>query len=493
LSGGLTKKVGVIGAARMVALSVNILVASIFLSRYLDQGAYGTFQQTWFFTHMLLEIALLGFPVGILYFFPKFSPDERKAFFIRFLGGLVLLGGALALLLYGCAPLLASAFHNPALKETFRIFALYALFSLPGLPMDALLIAQDRHKLLGVITVAHATLLLAAVLLPALLGFALSGILWAVVGFGLVRTGLLTWGARSAVGPGWGAYPEGMGRRFFLYSLPVGLNSILRVVAKWLDKNIVSAYFQPETFAVYANGAVEIPFVGVLAGAISSVVIPEFSRLHDEGNREDLIALWHRAIQKAGAILLPLFVFLMVMAPTFLVFLFSERYRASAEPFRIYLLLLPLRCATYTPVLLALGRSKAVALGALADVLTNLGLSIALIPRFSYLGPAMATVATTYGQALFYLLWTARVLSLSWRRIFPWKGVGRLFLFSASALPILLFVHLVLPLSPFFSLAAGSVLYFFPVTFLLWRYGPLTETDRDFVRRILARVHLLRS
>ena len=49
----------------------------------------------------------------------------------------------------------------------------------------------------------------------------------------------------------------------------------------------------------------------------------------------------------------------MVLATPFLVFLFSKTYEASAGPFRIYLLLLPLRSATYTPILLALGRLDA--------------------------------------------------------------------------------------------------------------------------------------
>ncbi|MBN1825886.1 MAG: oligosaccharide flippase family protein [Candidatus Eisenbacteria bacterium] len=484
---GLTKKVGVIGFSRMVALSLNVLVVSMFLSRHLDAAAYGTFQQTWFLTHMVLEIALLGFPVGILYFLPKMSQPMRRGFLVRAAAALTGIGALLGCLLWFGAPLVARWFDNPSLSGTLRTFAVYAFFVLPGLPMDAFLISQNRHRLLGLLTVIHAVLLVSAVLLPSLAGAALATVLWCVVGYGAVRTGLMLFGAGSTVRGVPTEYPSGLARRFLAYSLPVGLNDVLRVASRWLDKNIVSAYFTPETFAIYANGAVEIPFVGVLAGAISSVVIPEFSRLSEEGKRDELIALWHRAILKAAAILVSLFAFLMVFAPDFLAVLFSDRYRASAAPFRIYLILLPLRCATYTPILLALGRSRLVAIGAAADVLANLGLSILLIPRLSYLGPAVATVITTYCQATFYLFWSGRILDAPLRRLFPWVGMGRLLLLAlGAALPLPLIAGLGWP--ALLGLAAGALSYFPLLGFLLWRFGPYSDEDRGTVRRVARRL-----
>lgn len=483
MSGELTKKAGVIGISRLVATSVNVLIVSMFLSRYLDQTAYGTFQQTWFFTHMCMEIAMFGFPVGILYFAPKLTLPERKGFFLRITAGLLGMGALLGLALYLGAPFIARTFQNPALEGTFRTFALYAFFLLPSLPMDAFLITQNRHGLLSVITLIHSTLIVAAVLIPAAFGAALSVILWCATGYGLVRSGLVMSGAASTMRGVQTEYQKGLPRKFIAYSFPIGVSNIMRVASRWLDKNIVSAYFTPETFAIYANGAVEIPFVGVLASSISSVILPEFSRLSKIGDTEGLIRLWHRAIVKTGALLIPLFAFLMVLAPSFLVVLFSERYLQSATPFRIYLLLIPLRCAAYTPILLALGRSKLVMIGALIDVLVNLGLSILLIPKFSYLGPAIATVLTTYGQAAFYLWWTARILSLRLATLFPWRSVGQLLFLSLLPIP-LLFLLLRFSMPYLATLAAGAVIYFVPALLLLWNFGPLSESDRELIRGI---------
>ncbi len=471
----------------MVATSVNVLVANMFLSRYLDRVEYGTFQQTWFLTHMILEISLLGIPVGLLYFLPKLSEGEHKGLLLRLGATLAVVGAVVAALIWAGAPAIAARFSNVALEKTLRIFSLYALFALPGLPIDSFLIARNRHARLGVITVIHSLLLVAAVVLPATLGLPLAAILWAIAGYGLVKTTLLVSGAYSTVRDATAERPAGFFRPFLAYSAPVGLNDLLRVVSRWLDKNIVSLYFTPETFAVYANGAIEIPFVNVFAGAISSVVIPEFSRLSSAGDKGALIRLWHRAILKTAALLLPLFIFLMATAPSFLVFLFSESYRASTAPFRVYLILLPLRCATYTPVLLALGRSRLVAVGALADVIVNLALSIALIPKLGYLGPAVATVATTYAQAAFYLWRATAILDLKWRTIFPWTDLGRLAFLAALPGPILLAGELS-DLSPFLSLVVGTLLYFPPFLVLTWKFGPFGEADKSALARTAARV-----
>ncbi len=487
MSDSLTKKVGIIGATRIVATSLNLLVVSMFLSRHLGQAEYGTFQQTWFFTHMILEIGLLGTPIGILYFLPKLSRPEAKGFLIRLMLSLACVGAIVGAALYSAAPLLASFFGNPALEQTLRIFSFYAILVLPGLPLDSFLIAKNRHGHLGILTILHSVLLVTAVILPSSLGLSLSAVLWCVVGYGLIKSALLGGAAAHSVRGVSQAEPKGLLRPFLAYSIPVGVNDLLRVLSRWLDKNIVSAVFTPETFAIYANGAIEIPFVGVFAGAISAVVIPEFSRLSEGGDRKRLVEVWHRAILKTGAILIPLFVFLLAVATDLMMVLFSETYRASAGPFRVYLVLLPLRCATYTPILLALGRSKLVAVGALLDLLVNLGLSLLLIPRFGYFGPAIATVVTTYGQAAFYLWRAGAILALPLGGIFPWSGILRLF--GLAILPASLLALLpILPGGALVRLLTAGVLYFTPMAILLWRYGPLSDQDRNLVRRLWSRL-----
>ena len=69
----------------------------------------------------------------------------------------------------------------------------------------------------------------------------------------------------------------------------------------------------------------------------------------------------------------------------------------------------------------------------------------------------------------------------------PWKGAGRLLLLSFP--PAILLAPLARTgLPPFFMLAAGAAVYFVPVALLLWRFGPLSESDREFVRSIMRKL-----
>ncbi len=482
----LTRRVGVIGVSRLIATSVNVLVVNVVLSRALDQNLYGTFQQSWFFVQMLMELFLLGFPVAILYFLPKMTEPERKGFLSRALVILFAVGAVLGAGLWLGAPWLAAFFNNDALTASFRIIAWYALFALPGIPLDAFLITMGRHRTLGIVTILHSIFFVLAILVPLAAGLPFAALIWGVVFFGLFKSGALYGAAFHSVRGFTGQPPRSFWGRFVRYAIPVGLNDILRVVARWLDKTIVSAAFDPATFAIYANGAMEIPFVNVIAGSISQVVMPEMSKLAEGTDRARLIDLWHRVIRKTAMLLLPLFFFLFAFAGPLMVVLFSERYAASAGPFRLYLLLLPLRAATYTPILLALGRSKLVAWGALLDVLLNLGLSLALIPRFGYLGPAIATVVATYAQAGFYLLWAGRILESGIMRVFPWRDLGSLML--RTGLPIAPAVLLARMGAPIAVLATGAVIYFPVVAWSLWRSPLIEASDRARVGTLLSRI-----
>lgn len=481
----LTRRVGMIGVSRMIATSVNVLVVNVVLSRSLDQSLYGTFQQSWFFVQMLMELFLLGFPVAILYFLPKIADSERKGFLTRSLGILFAVGTVLASGLWLAAPQLAALFNNDALAASFRIIAWYALFALPGIPLDAFLITMGRHRTLGIVTILHSVFFVLAILVPLGTGLPFAALIWGVVLYGLFKSGALYGAAFHSVRAVKGRAPRDFWRPFIRYAIPVGLNDILRVVARWLDKTIVSAAFDPATFAIYANGAMEIPFVNVIAGSISQVVMPEMSKLAEGSSRRALIVLWHRVIRKTAMLLFPLFFFLFAFAGPVMVILFSERYAASAGPFRLYLLLLPLRAATYTPILLALGRSKLVAWGALMDVILNLGLSLALIPTMGYLGPAIATVIATYAQAGFYLFWASRILGSDLGRVFPWRDLGGLMI--RTGLPIVPAFLLARMGAPLVVLATGAAIYFPLAGFALWRSPLIEENDRARFASLLGR------
>jgi O-antigen/teichoic acid export membrane protein len=477
----LAAKVGVVSVSRLVA-AVTIVAANAILSRVLAPRDYGTFQQAWLVLTVCTTIFLSGIPLAVYYFIPREAPEGRRAFLRFLLVVLALLGLGGAALLVAAAGPIARSFHNEALAPMLVTLTVCFAAGLFSPPLESFLIAEDEHRLLARLSVLLSALFLAATVLPPLFGRGLAGIAAGLGAYAVARAILLLRAVGARYRSVTGRLTPGLPRFFLAYSVPLGVNEILRVSSAWVDKTLVSASFDPESFAVYANGAMEIPLVGILLASVTSVLMPEFSRLRHEGEREPILALWRRAILRTGLLLLPLFTVCLVFAREIVVFLFSERYAASAAPFRVYLLLLPLRVAAYTPILLALGRSRAVLIGALGDLLLSLSLALLLIPRVGYLGPAIASVVATYAQVLFLLDVTRRALGVPMRALFPWGGIGRILL--ASLLPgVGASALLLAPLPGTVRLAAGLLVYA-ALLLAVTRTRLLPVEEREFLAQI---------
>jgi O-antigen/teichoic acid export membrane protein len=456
---GLAAKVGLVSVARGINATA-ILIASAALARLLSPADYGTYQQSWLIVTVAATILLSGIPVAILYFAARDDAAARRGFLAFVLAILAVFGAAGATLLTLFADRIASSFHNPALAAHLPILGLYVLAILPANPLESFLIVENRHARLAWITLAASIAMIVAIVLPPAAGVAPLWIYRGLALYALCRSSLLLVAVLRIYRGVTPRLPRTLPREFLLYTLPLAANEVVRVLSGWIDKALVSTRFAPETFAIYANGAFEIPFIGILLASITSVLMPELARLARSGDRETLRQLWRRAMLRTAVVLLPLCAFALLFARDLMIVVFSERYAASAVPFRVYLLLLPLRCAAYTPLLLAIGRSKAVLAGAIADFAVTLGLSLLLIPRLGYVGPAVAMVVSTYAQVAFYMAVAGRALALSPASLVPWSGLARIGVAAAfAALPAAVLLALAPSLPAVARLAAGALLF----------------------------------
>jgi len=478
---GLSAKVGVVSVARAIN-AVAIVVTSAVLARRLDPSQYGTFQQAWLVVTVGATILLAGIPLSVLFFAPRENAAGRRGFLnllLCVLGALGALGGALLVLAAGAV---ARALNNPDLAPHLPALAVYLVAILPANPLESFLIVENRQSRLGWIALAASVGLIAAAVLPAVAGADPRWIYRGLAAYALFRSAILF----AAVAREYrGVAPvlrAGLPREFLIYSLPLGANEIVRVASGWIDKALVASRFDPQTYAIFANGAFEIPFIAILLASTTAVLMPEFSRLAAAPDKAPLVALWRRAILRTGLLVLPLCAFALVMARDIMVTLFSERYAASALPFRVYLLLLPLRCAAYTPMLLALGRGRAVLLGAVADLALSLGLALVLIPRVGYVGPAIALVASTYAQSAFYLAVAGRALGAAPAALIPWGGLARVSIAAAiaaaAAAPVLL-TRLPAPLRLAVAAAVACA-----ALVAAARARVLPPDEREFLRRL---------
>jgi O-antigen/teichoic acid export membrane protein len=107
--------------------------------------------------------------------------------------------------------------------------------------------------------------------------------------------------------------------------------------------------------------------------------------------------------------------------------------------FRIYLLLVPIRVATYGIITQAIGRTRINLSGSLLFLGVNAFLVLALVGPLGLKGPALGTVLASAALAVYYLIRLRAVLSLSIRALFPWSLlVANLAVSALAAVPVVL-------------------------------------------------------
>jgi O-antigen/teichoic acid export membrane protein len=203
-------------------------------------------------------------------------------------------------------------------------------------------------------------------------------------------------GASEAVGsPADGAADPGPPTRFWAFCAARWLAAQLEVVIVWADVIIVSALTSAEVAGIYAAASRFVTAGTLVEAAMRVALAPQFSALLAAGRIREVERLHGLATRWIVALAWPLYLGLAVMAP-FALGLFGPSFAAGAGALSVLSLAMAAgMCAgTSHTVLLMSGQSRAqVATKALALV-TNLGLNLALVPRFGLSGAAAAWAVT---------------------------------------------------------------------------------------------------
>lgn len=466
----LSKIVPLITSQGTVVLA-NILI-SVFASRYLSIADYATFRQTFLPYETLVPVLSLGIPGTIYYLLPKCN-NKLKLFFDSLL---IVTATSLLFALFlimGGNEFLAEKFNNPALKETYIWLAYYPFLQLPIQLIISVLIYKGATKLTGLITAISSLgtallvvffsinfgrydyVILAKIFVPAFsLIFYLFFFLKKIQLTALLKT--LDYKSLKSI---------------LLVSVPFGVASMLGTFSLYIDKFIVSSYSDVESFAIYVNGAIEIPLIGVLTGSVASVLVGEMSRKISENKLADALDLFKTSATKTALLLFPIMVFFLINSKEFMILMYSEKYSKSAIPFMIYLLLVPIRIVVFGSALIAMGKSKMILVRSLVELALNILVSILMFHLLGIWGVAIATVVVTYLWSVpFNLIEISKGFKVSVFNLFEFKSLLQIMAISILISPVILLIKLVnIPNS--FILILSSIIFFTLVGTVYQRIG----------------------
>jgi O-antigen/teichoic acid export membrane protein len=252
-------------------------------------------------------------------------------------------------------------------------------------------------------------------------------------------------------------------------SLPLAFASMAGAVSQQLDKIIVSSFMTPTDFAIYVNGAIEIPLIGVITGSISAVMLGEMSKCIKEQNVKQASCLFKETANRSALVLFPVLIFLLINGDLFVVALFSSKYVLSSVIFRIYLLLLPIRIVVFGSALIALGKGKKILIRSVVELFLNLILSYLLLKYFGYYGVAMATVIVVYVWSVpFNVMEISKGFKVGIFELFNYSRICKILLLSIIFSPIVVFFRY-LNILDVIKLLCSSMLYFAILAYIFRR------------------------
>ncbi len=414
-------------ASSNAATAVVTLVIAAVLSRVFDKVDYATYRQTLLVYQFSGPLLALGLPAALFYFLPG-ETSRIRAVLLENLILLGVLGGSFSLfLVLGGNVFIAEQFSNPELEETLLVFALYPVLFLPTTAVSAVLVVQEKVQWLFLHTVA--TRLSRLFLVLGVVWLCAAGPLGAVgamtVSGGIVFASgiylMLRAVPRSEV-----SRPTFGGMRLQLkYAVPIGLALMLEKLALGIDQVLVSMLCSPEEFAVFVNGAMEIPFIRMITVPVTAIMLPELVAMYKNNRKAEAHQLWQKAARKVSVVLLPIGGGLFVIAPELMTLLYSGDYTESSRPFRVYLLLLPARVIFFGAIFQAAGRPDLILRRAIGTLILNTLVSYPLVYFFGIEGAAWGTVIVFWGYVIPYCMCLcSRLLGVHWGQLMPWRHIG---------------------------------------------------------------------
>lgn len=411
-------------ASGQVLSGVVAVLILVVLSRLFSEREYATYQQAMLTYQFAAPLLMFGLHNALYFFLPK-NADRRRTVLVENLLLLILGGSVFSLFLaMGGHHLIARTFNNPELADCLLLFVPYSLFMAPIAAVPACLMANGKSQLVAIFNVVSRLLLFLLAIVPCLVWPSpATAVIGCVIGAGINASVAIVIMFRAC--PGSLSMPTFQGLwTQFAFSVPLGLATMLGAVDRSLDRIFVATMCSPESFSIYLNGAFEIPLIAVVTSSVTSVLIPRYTRLYAEQRYEDILLLVHRAMTGCSLIIVPAMAFLFVIARELVVILFGDKYAASADIFRVFLLLLPIRTLAFGAIFIAMGKGRYILFQAGITLVANL---IFMSYGVSFLGPigaAIASVAVVYVVTMPYLLFALRrVLACPLRKLLPWHEI----------------------------------------------------------------------
>jgi O-antigen/teichoic acid export membrane protein len=299
-------------------------------------------------------------------------------------------------------------------------------------PLEIVLVSRKQYQMAACTYAASDIGKAAFILLPAIALGGLRAALWGAIVFAGVRVAAMLWSFRRDL---WTTLRPGVAlwRDQWAYTLPFALAVGIEVVQGNVHHYVVASRFDAATFAIYAVGCLQIPLVDVLTTSSANIMMVKMSENGFDSRGAAALALWHDTTRRLALLIVPLAVFLLVMARDIVVLLFTSRYLASVPIFMLWTLTILFS----VPCVDAILRVHAQTRFLVGLSILRLALVLALTGWFlSMYGLPGAVLALIFSTGLVRVIGVARIaglLGVGLRTVLPWRHLATTAAYAAIA------------------------------------------------------------
>lgn len=403
------------------------IVSAAVLSRYFDKAEYGTYRQVLYVYNTLLLIFSAGLPRVYSYYLPRCTMGQGRKVVEKINRLLLLLGTIFSLCLYLSSDLIAALLNNPELSPGLKLFSPVPVMLLPTLGIEGIFASYKKTWFIALYNTVTRLLMLLFIVAPVVLWH--GTYIHAIYGW-LVASGFSLIIAFYFKGiPFRGVEEEKSNltsREILSYSLPLLAASLAGIAIRSADQFYISRFFGAEVFAVFSNGFIELPFVGMVTAATSAVLFPEFSRiLSGNGDRAAIVDLWRSALLKSAMLIYPLVIFFMFNAQPVVELLFTNNYADSVSYFRLAMVVNFFHIIIFSPLIMANGsvRFYSVVHFVIAIIIW-VGEGIVVLTINEPMGIAVFSVFIAVAKVVFFSWYAARLIDVGFFDLFPVKKLS---------------------------------------------------------------------
>ena len=401
----LTEKTGVVVFSRIITTVIDLAIVIATL-QLLTKTDVAILMYLLMIHEIARNMATLGFPESVFYYFERVGGSARKAFVLQTVSILLLTALVAGIIILGVsyfAPWLLSEWDPSSALQVQNLLpwvALIALLEIPTWPTTNILLALDRQKDSAWYEMSTSLLVFVCLIGPLALGYGLEVAMLGFVVYGVIRfAGSYIW-LQIVLPDGKISDSEVTLKEQVNFSVPLGFSALVNKINRYADKFIVSILLSASAYAEYSVGAQEMPIIRVIPFAVGSVLISRYVAFQLEEKKEELLELWYKGVEKVSLLVIPLTIMSIVIAPDLISLIAEsegEDYSNAVLPFQIYNLIVLMRITHYGSILQAFGDTKGVFYLSLNLVAANIALSIPFTIWFGITGTAAATfIANMY-------------------------------------------------------------------------------------------------